>query len=1072
MEAQPRPTVAYTCLSSAAGVDAPLLHAPVLVRNRRGVIREVQQFPGGEGTGHLVRVDYEDDGEPASDWLLWEVENPSARRIVHPNVAGSPPLPPAEFRSLVRAAQWNSALPLPGMPGTPEQDLVLAPALAAFSPEGYQLVPLEMALDMPRIRLLIADDVGLGKTVEAALIASELLIRRRIRRVLVLCPPGLRRQWQQELVEKFGLGFQLVDGPGARRLARTGANEANPWKAYDRIIASYYYLRQVPVMEQFLRSCDSLARPQLPWDLLIIDEAHNLAPNPHGAESELTGMLRKLTQWFEHRLFITATPHNGYPSSFHGLLEILDPASFTRTSLPTAEQESRVPVAVVRRLKQEVRPPDSIPGRTIRALTPGFDSRELTLFAAVNGLRRRLLGWGPLPGPAGRETPALAVEVLGKRLLSSVPAFAASFAALLEGLDSGSPAGTGAVARASQRALKVTSNEYAADRRWLSTARTIGRWMRRCYPAVADDIRQICNALEGLGVDPRQVLPAAPVADARYDTLVSWLLARLQLDEKGGRPERAIIFTEYRDTLNYLARRLGTDLQFEGVENLHGDLREADRVVVVDAFTGGSTEARVLLTTDVGSEGLNLHTACRYLFHFDIPWNPARLEQRLGRLDRYGQQRRVEAFHFAPGDVAAARLMATVAEKAERMERDLGRASALLSVPPRALASAPEGALFPVSSRSGVDDSPPGPCARRNAPAVAEAMSVTAQLLGLERGEILETLESGLRTRSPDVMVHRSSTPGGYGISGLTREARESLERISGLSRLEAAATPFPQTLQWAARLVELRARSRWTVHQLPLPAGMDAALLLFVSARARNALGLPVHAWLSPILAPLARRGCWTVLEDGLQPSAMRALVGCGPPGADIRCAGGLGLLEQVARAVTSAATPESGSVSADPLAREVWAQSAPWVSDFMDVYRGHTNRVLETVLNERLEQVVTRLKARFAHRRAELAEAGSRGGEAQLSRRMEGLLVQRDSMGLLLPSLERQVYAEIAALDIELGRRKAQLRRLELHLVREEERLLRRMLPAEHTPAGPATVALEAVAVILSDVRRRGPR
>jgi len=804
-------------------------------------------------------------------------------------------------------------------------------------------------------------------------------------------------------------------------------------------------------MEQFLRSCDSLARPQLPWDLLIIDEAHNLAPNPHGEESELTGMLRKLTQWFEHRLFITATPHNGYPSSFHGLLEILDPASFTRTSLPSAEQESRVPVAVVRRLKQEVRPPDSIPGRTIRALTPGFDSRELILFAAVNGLRRRLLGWGPLPGPAGRETPALAVEVLGKRLLSSVPAFAASFAALLEGLDSGPPAGTGAVARASRRAGEVTPNEFAADRRWLSTARTIGRWMRRCYPAVADDIRRICDALEGLGVDPRQALPAAPVADARYDTLVSWLRAHLPLDEKGGRPERAVIFTEYRDTLNYLARRLGTDLQFEGVEKLHGDLREADRVAVVDAFTGGSTEARVLLTTDVGSEGLNLHTACRYLFHFDIPWNPARLEQRLGRLDRHGQQRRVEAFHFAPGDVAAARLMATVAEKAERMEKDLGRASALLSLPPRVLASAPEAALFPVSSRSGVGDPPPGPCARRDAPAVAQAMSVTRQALGLERGEILETLESGLCTRSPNVIVQPSSAPGGYGISGLTRESRESLERISGLSRLKVAATAFPQTLQWAARLVESKARSRWAVHQLPLPAGMDAALLLFVSARARNALGLPVHAWLSSILAPLARRGRWVVLGDEFQPP---------------------GLQQQLTEAVTSAPTPCPGSPAAVSLAREVWAQSAPWVSDFMGACRGHTNRVLETVLNERLEQVVNRLKASFAHRRAELAGAGSRRGEAQLSRRKEGLLVQRDSLGLLLPSVERRVCAEIAALDMELGRRKAQLRRLELHLVREEERLLRRVLPAEHTPAGPATVALEAVAVILNDARGRGPR
>jgi len=1020
----------------------------VLVRNRRGVVRQVQPFSGDDaGPGHLVRVEYDDAREPQSDWLLWEVENPSARRIVHPNVAGSPPLPPAEFHSLVRTAQWNSALPLPGMPGAPEQALVLGPALAAVSLEGYQLVPLEMALEMPRIRLLIADDVGLGKTVEAGLIVSELLIRRRIRRVLVLCPPGLRRQWQQELADKFGLGFQLVDGPGSRRLAQAAGKEATPWKSYDRIIASYYYLRQASVMEQFLRSCDSLAKPQLPWDLLIVDEVHNLTPNPHGEDSELTNMLRRLTQWFEHRLFITATPHNGYPSSFHGLLEILDPSSFTRTSLPTLEQEARVPGAVVRRLKHEVRPPGASPGRVISALLPAFNSRELALFAAVNALRRRLLGWGALPGPEGRHTPALAIEVLGKRLLSSAPAFSASFRALLEGLEGGLSARSGAVARASRKAGEPAPDESSADRRWLSTACTIGRWMRRCYPNVAGDITEICDALAGLGVDARGAKPVSPTEDARYDCFAAWLRAHLRLDEPGSPPETAVVFTEYRTTLDYLLQLLTAEFAGDRVKilALHGDLRESERISVVEQFTRGSAEALILLTTDVGSEGLNLHMSCRYLFHYDIPWNPARLEQRLGRLDRHGQRRKVKAFHFAPGDEAAARLMATVSEKAERMERDLGRATAVLSAPPLGISHDLQTALFPAPPSSGSEAvRPPGACAREEASSLAEALRVTRRLVGLNATEVTAILEQGLRVRSPDARVVPGPEMGGYAISGLTREARVSLSELVGSGHNEGAAPLFPQVLQWAARLVQLRADSRWTVHSHPLPLGVDAALLLFVSISVDNSLGYPLHSWVSPSLAFLARRGIWRLLEERFQPP---------------------GLLELLVDAVTVVPASRPVTAGAVQQARSVWAATETWVERFMSEYRDHADLALAKVLQERKESQAACLKEAFAHRRAELAKAAGSRGDANLVSRWQGLLNQRDSLGLLLPSVARFVHGEIAALEREIGRRHAGLRRLEMHLEREEERLLKRVIPAEYTAAGPVTVALEAAAVILDD-------
>ena len=191
--------------------------------------------------------------------------------------------------------------------------------------ESYQLVPLLKALRMPRVNLLIADDVGLGKTVEAGLILTELLLRRRIQRVLVLTPASLRQQWQEELWEKFSLRFEVVDRQRTERLRRRLGMDATPWRSFSRIVASYHYLRQPDVLEQFLAACRTPeGSPHLPWDLLIVDECHNLMPSPFGEDSELCRMLRLVAPQFEHRLFLSATPHNGHTRSFTGILEMLD----------------------------------------------------------------------------------------------------------------------------------------------------------------------------------------------------------------------------------------------------------------------------------------------------------------------------------------------------------------------------------------------------------------------------------------------------------------------------------------------------------------------------------------------------------------------------------------------------------------------------------------------------------------------------------------------------------------------------------------------------------------------------
>ena len=334
------------------------------VRNRRGVVAAVaavEPFDGETGRLHLVHLEYTDDHAPAEERLLWELE--PGRHLLPPNALPDPahaggPMPAHDFDALVRAARWTALSPYldPGDgDGRARREPIASPFHGGVRIESYQLVPLLKALRMPRVNLLIADDVGLGKTVEAGLILTELLLRRRIQRVLVLTPASLRHQWREELWDKFSLPFEVVDRQRTERLRRGLGMDATPWRSFSRIVASYHYLRQPDVLEQFLAASrprdDS---PHLPWDLLIVDECHNLMPSPFGEDSELCRMLRLVAPRFEHRLFLSATPHNGHTRSFTGLLEMLEPVRFSRTSEMGSAMRARIEDVVVRRLKRDI----------------------------------------------------------------------------------------------------------------------------------------------------------------------------------------------------------------------------------------------------------------------------------------------------------------------------------------------------------------------------------------------------------------------------------------------------------------------------------------------------------------------------------------------------------------------------------------------------------------------------------------------------------------------------------------------------------------------------------------------
>ncbi len=427
---------------SGAMNPQPGMHATV--RNRRALISSVEVAEGGaDGRFHLVGIEYLDpDGVP-DDTLIWERE-PRAR-LLEPHTLPDPtrdgPMPPVEFDALVRAIRWGALVPYLDPDGRegPLRRLPLAsPFQGAIQVEDYQLVPLLKAMRMPRVSLLLADDVGLGKTIEAGLILTELLLRRRIRRVLILCPASLRSQWRDEMREKFCLSFDVVDRPATHALQKRLGFDANPWRSFPRIITSYDYLKQEDVLEQFRSAWPPGRGAHLPWDLLVVDEAHNLMPAPIGEDSDLTRMLRQLAPLFEHRLFLTATPHNGHTRSFTGLLEMLDPVRFTRTSERLADREKdRVEQVLVRRLKSEINARTSPPRfgrRDLEAIPLRVDPRERSLSDAFDAFRARVRGLVARSERRDQLAGSFAVEVLGKRLLSCPVALADTWARYKQGL--------------------------------------------------------------------------------------------------------------------------------------------------------------------------------------------------------------------------------------------------------------------------------------------------------------------------------------------------------------------------------------------------------------------------------------------------------------------------------------------------------------------------------------------------------------------------------------------------------------------------------------------------------------
>src|ERR1700686_2261627 len=288
----------------------------VELRGRPWLVEALRDNPGDLQTVSLSCISDDAQGERLE--ILWDAEigatvlDDDGWRNVGSGLPDSPEVLAAHLRTI----RWNSST-------AAERDLFQAPFRAGIRLDTYQLLPLRKALRLPRINLLIADDVGLGKTVEAGLIARELLLRRRIDFIVVAAPPSMTLQWKDELQAKFGLSFQIVDREHLAEMRRLHGFGVNPWRTGSRFIISHRLLTD----ETYVSGLRDVLGEFRARALLILDEAHHAAPaggSRYAISSQFTKAVRNISERFEHRLFLSATPHNGHSNSFSALLEMLE----------------------------------------------------------------------------------------------------------------------------------------------------------------------------------------------------------------------------------------------------------------------------------------------------------------------------------------------------------------------------------------------------------------------------------------------------------------------------------------------------------------------------------------------------------------------------------------------------------------------------------------------------------------------------------------------------------------------------------------------------------------------------
>lgn len=528
--------------------------------------------------------------------------------------------------------------------------------------EPYQLEPILRVLQAPRQRFLLAEDVGMGKTIEAGLIMTELIARGRANRILIVVPAALQDQWADEMLDKFHLEFKIIDHETLiHDILPTLPVGANPWNYQHRVITSIDFAKKERHLATLKKSH---------WDLIIVDEAHYLSESGNEEkriQTERSKFGRQLATLSESLLLLTATPHNGYAQGFYSLLRLLDEARFSHA----ADLHRRsIEDVMIRRSKKHILNPDGkskFQTRSVNHLTLDIsDSLLKETKQLYEGLRQYTnQQWKYARQQKNQRTIiGFAMTLLKKRFISSPEAIRISL---------------------NTRIAKLGDELERFDQNKQQTAFESER--KGLFRTEAEQKRQHNQAMGQTAITEKKALEADIQALHRLLRLAEAItpekdaktaLLKKQLDTFSAQGRKVIVFTEYKDTLDYLQRYL-EDRGYQGhLVTLHGEMNRAQRLSTERRFQ--EDETSVMLATDAASEGLNFQHNCYTIIHNELPWNPNRLEQRNGRVDRWGQTHPVEIYNLVLEGTLESHILLRLTEKLERIRKELGEISDVLSI--------------------------------------------------------------------------------------------------------------------------------------------------------------------------------------------------------------------------------------------------------------------------------------------------------------------------------------------------------------------------------------------------------
>ena len=1003
----------------------PTLGDAVRARGSTWVVTHIDPpEPGPPGIQHVVTlrsIGEDDQGTVAH--LVWEVE---PQRSVLDKFEIPTPVKgkwddPSRLDAFLRAVRWGSVT-------NADQDMLEAPYRSGIDLKTYQLEPLVRALDMSRALLLIADDVGLGKTNEAGLILQEFILRHRVRNALIVCPAGLVEKWQIEMRERFGVEFRVLDTAYEREVARSRGRHVNPIKSYPWLVTSIDWLKR-PERQDMLHAAIGGKEPDefpRPFDLLILDEAHLAAPA--GANIPVDSHRTRLIDWFgsyfEHRLFLTATPHNGHRQSFWALLSLLDRVRFpSREIEPT---DSAVDRTMIRRLKNHVKqvdPSAPFPTREIHAVTVVPKKAEVVGYDLLGAYLEHLIELNP--HGTGRSAVRFMAATLRKRFLSSPAAFGNTvsehaktihnkgrkvsderIADLIESADDSFDDDDEA-SEAANEAVRATSTVISVD----------------------DELLGMLGGLEAWGEANRSR------ESGRVNALSKLIDEVCKASDGDWGDGRLIVFTEYRDTHKWLGDLLKTaGVPKERIASMYGGMPPEQRSAVAQVFNRapgdapegaeGSGEAdlervagcdrrvRILLATDTASEGIDLQRFCHDLLHFDVPYNPSRMEQRNGRIDRHGQKHPSADIHTFEADPSTSlgrdtKLENDISRKLATVAADVGSANPLFQddlkrAHASALADRDDKALARYDSVAGE---------RRAKTAVTEGverlrraikesdrrLSLTRERLDSSPATIGHLVETALDLAGQPGLVPATepelyALPGGGGAAGLSPEWTDSIpeliDRMDGKRRLvtfepqKAAPAPGPILLHLnhplvahAAALLRAQVWTRTTTDRLnrvtartydltKVPDDIDGRGDLVVVAHARVLVtggtrtdaddGRVLH---EDVVARAARfrNGRWAQLRTDKATDALYAArTQRAPADADAALEQWTGVAEDLAANVTSRAQDVANSLTS-ALKRNQERETRALREDAERIQKGIRQRVEE--IKGELDRIGVRL-------------------------------------------------------------------------------------------------------------------